>query len=506
MILNAEQFQIFLEMLGELKNIKLEMKTLKSEVEALKSEIGALRQDMQVLPLSDSAYQHNKRFLTTLEPQRQDQLAAEPQQQDQLAAEQSRILTVIDWLLTRNITVKTYHQHNDADVVFNRLANHLGDKYETLKFFYESIKKRLSAGPLKLSLAKRTQVEINDITAFCLELQRHTFLQAYQYSNGTKTIHAVIQNNGDVINFFTGSWFERFIYAKACALLEKEHLSYTSLMNVQVSLPNGDDFEIDIIFLIDEQPVWIECKTGNIEERINKYKKIREILRLPSQRALIVSLDMTDDIASGLSSMYGITVTNQITFLSHFHQSIRSAEERIASYSSVNSATNHTEFDGSFGHLSVLLNKAGLRPFPEYRNQVIQDIIQIIAERDISSFPMTLRVIKEILASHHTDLSKSKLQDILNAIVRSGCLINDQGKPVLSMVEPFAQLVSDHVEGIDYRCQYSYIQAILSEDPSYFDDSDNLQEYARIVGTKPPTKMIQQMKALFAQGELSDRQ
>ena len=42
-------------------------------------------------------------------------------------------------------------------------------------------------------------------------LKTYALLSFYKYNKDTKTIYAVPQRIGKIINFFTGGWFERYI-------------------------------------------------------------------------------------------------------------------------------------------------------------------------------------------------------------------------------------------------------------------------------------------------------
>lgn len=82
--------------------------------------------------------------------------------------------------------------------------------------------------------------------------------------------------------------------------------------------------------------------------------------------------------------------------------------------------------------------------------------------------------IKAVLAER-VGASKSQLQDILNAILRSGCLLDDNRQPVLSFTTPFANLISDDPSVIERKCLESYVRAVLLADPTYFEDLNNVR-------------------------------
>jgi len=124
-----------------------------------------------------------------------------------------------------------------------------------------------------------------------------------------------VQRNGKVINFFTGGWFERYVYQKISDLLIKNKLKFTHLANPQIILPNGDDFELDLLFLIENQPLWVECKTGEYQAYVQKYSNARKILNIPKNRSVLIILGISDDIAEKLTELYDITITNETKFM-----------------------------------------------------------------------------------------------------------------------------------------------------------------------------------------------
>jgi hypothetical protein len=129
-----------------------------------------------------------------------------------------------------------------------------------------------------------------------------------------------------------------------------------------------------------------------------------------------------------------------------------------------------------------LLNKAGLRPVPEYRQQVINELIAAVRSLDQ---PTSMAEVKSVLAEK-VRASKSQLQDILNAIVRGGCLLDDEGRIVLSFTSPFSKLVSDDPGVIEGKCIESYVRTVLLVDPTYFENPHNTGEFERVVGGKAP--------------------
>jgi len=440
---------------GILESILQELKCISKEIRALRETLSATA---PVLPTMERS----------IEPAGAEMPAvvAEP--------EEEAFLTVFNWLSSRGITVKNYKQQDTTDAVFDRLAVFLGERFASLKRLHDQIRKHLSTGgSFTLNLASSSQEEIANSTQFCTWLHQYAFLSSYRYNRYSKTIYAAPQRVGKVINFFTGGWFERFVFIKVASLLSQSGVTYVHLLNPQISLPNGDDFELDLIYLIEDAPLWLECKTGDYQSYIAKYAGARTILGIPKERSVLIVLGISDELSSQLTDLYDITVANENNFLALVAAALDFADipRDVTPAGPVQP-----------GRLSTLLNKAGLRPLPEVRSSVIEELIKIVSSMDE---PKTLAEVKTVLAER-VDISKSKLQDILNAVVRGGCLVDEQGGVVKSFTVPFTALVSLDPADIEKRCMESYIKAVLRVDQGFFDSDNNIVEFEEVTGGKVP--------------------
>lgn len=450
--MSSEQNQILEAILQELKIITAELQLLRSELKVQPS----IRLDEAVLATTPG------------------QVVESPDETEIESA-----LAVYDWLIAKGITVKNYREQSTADMVFDQLAAFLGERFENLSRVHECIRRSLSTGSsFTLNLSSSSQAEIADSTQFCTMLHSYAFLSSYKYNKYTKTIYAIPQRVGKVINFFTGGWFERYIYLRILSLLSQNRLEFTCLINPQIIFSNGDDFELDLLFLVDNQPLWVECKTGEYQAYIAKYSDARKLLSIPKPRAILVILDIPDQLTTDLTNLYDITVANEYNFLKLVCAAVGVGYPQEQEFI----ALPHPTITAIPSSLSTLLNKAGLRPVPEYRQQVIDELIAVVRSLDQ---PTAMAEVKSVL-TEKVRTSKSQLQDLLNAIVRSGCLLDDDGLIVLSFNSTFSRLASDDPAVIESKCIESYVRAVLLVDPTYFENPYNIGEFERVVGGKAP--------------------
>lgn len=180
--------------------------------------------------VEQKSHKQNLKFdssTTTYQPQLDNQTQEEiaDVSNDELSSYSTEKIST--WLESKAIEVKDSQTPRAYDRTYDRLTLLLGNDYPHLQKFYLCIKKRLSDGKsFKLDLATKDVKTISKITNFGSKLHEYTFLSHYRYSSTTKAIFATPNRTGSIINFFTGQWFERFIYLKISQFLTQQGLDY----------------------------------------------------------------------------------------------------------------------------------------------------------------------------------------------------------------------------------------------------------------------------------------
>ncbi|MEJ5188642.1 MAG: hypothetical protein WHT84_05480, partial [Breznakiellaceae bacterium] len=93
-----------------------------------------------------------------------------------------------------------------------------------------------------------------------------------------------------------------------------EMLPFEYFINPQIILPNGDDFELDILASIGARVYWIEAKSGDYQQHVAKYAKFARFLGLDEDHSFMVLTDVPDERCEALSSLFSMTVCNLRTF------------------------------------------------------------------------------------------------------------------------------------------------------------------------------------------------
>lgn len=224
----------------------------------------------------------------------------------------------IAWFASRNITVEKHDLlKSENDAIINHLSLHLGKYYNSLSPIYKLLKsKAISGEELIWNLRNKPEKDVSHITNFCALLHRNFFFSTYNYSKTTKNLKATVQKRGEIRNFFTGLWFERFIYQAVSQTIINQGLNFACLVNPHIQLTDEYKFELDLFFLIEGQPLWIECKTGReYNAHLPKYSQLRDKLKIPKERAFLVVLGLAEARAANLTNFWGMTVTNQDNIL-----------------------------------------------------------------------------------------------------------------------------------------------------------------------------------------------
>lgn len=220
------------------------------------------------------------------------------------------------FLNTINIRIKTIPPEDAADDVINSLSEYLGNNYSGLRELLAKIKRKMQKGEfLKLSMKEYLQKDISSVCQFCTKLHDIAFLEQYKYFKSPQyLINAKTTTLPTAQKFFSGQWLERYVLLSVCKAvnlvsreLDKE-LEFTYLLNPQISLPNGDDFELDLLFQVNGTFYWVEAKSGDYQQHISKYYKISQILNLNSEHSIMVLTDVSSDKLDALTKLFSMRV------------------------------------------------------------------------------------------------------------------------------------------------------------------------------------------------------
>lgn len=191
--------------------------------------------------------------------------------------------------------------------------NYAGFRFSDIKVVYEKIKRSLnSSAVFHLDMKTFSQSSVSYSCQLCTMLYKIAFLSEYKYLKSPRySLHATPNRIPMAINFLTGHWLEYFVKLTILSVINRLpcKVEYSYVINPQIILPNGDDFELDVVFLINGNIYWIEAKTGAYQNYIDKYSKVAKKLNVMSERMFMVLTEIpSQDITRILEKNFGIQI------------------------------------------------------------------------------------------------------------------------------------------------------------------------------------------------------
>jgi hypothetical protein len=240
------------------------------------------------------------------------------------AALKASAMGPVKWLQEHAIQIKSIEPSSGLDETADRAALFLGDRFEKLGHFYETVKRRVE-GRSRLRwypAADLSAAVVSDICLFGTQLLGSGFFVAFRYfKRGTRNdpdrkpvVLFDPLDDARVRYFFTGGWLERYVFqvvrSEVCevqGLWEDEQFQ----RGVRVVLPNGRDAEFDVLVgLPGNEMLWIECKSGEWQSSIPRLRDLgKRFLGLPSARALLVVIEpLTPEQQASANALTGMSV------------------------------------------------------------------------------------------------------------------------------------------------------------------------------------------------------
>jgi len=218
------------------------------------------------------------------------------------------------WFESRKIRVEPNYKAVDTTGFFDEVAIEIGKNYDT----YGEIIERIRAAQRKgqpgffVQLAKKSQKEAQAITTFCRQLYDYSFVAKCYYQKPEKTLNLSLQSSQLIQDFFAGEWLEWFALMQTLELCQAREAKFSCARNLNITFENEDRHELDVFFLLNgSRSVAIECKTGEFRSSIDKYVTLRKRLGLKKEEFIVCVLGLSDDQASGLSSMYDLSFVSE---------------------------------------------------------------------------------------------------------------------------------------------------------------------------------------------------
>lgn len=412
---------------------------------------------------------------------------------------------LISELVKRKIEIKSTCKQLERDDFFE-IALFMGESYNGLASLYRKMKASISSeqrGQKEFTYILSSNDEVDRVILQFRQLLEEKGVWTSRYIRSEKMIRFNAPNgDSNIRGFFEGKWLEIFVVYKITELLSTfPELKYQYVINPQIGYlsENKSDkkinktYELDALFLINNQLLLVETKTGekgnlDLNQVIEHAKKKR--LSLPKQRVLLVATALSDrETVNWNQNHSSVTITNLNNFLDCLRNSLGLS----------NLLESSEVLDRSFLYSTEkffkLLKDKKLRPLPNYRKAIIEELIRLFEE---SPQPMTFYEVKKKIAET-LQISNSITEEILNAVRHSKSLLKDNGDIVYQFSEPISDLISHDAIVLEKKCIEVYAATTLSSDRNYFERPENVRVFEETVGASiPDRETIEKIKKMLS--------
>lgn len=227
---------------------------------------------------------------------------------------------VSDWLSKRSITTTFDFGAVDTTGFFDEVALAIGNGDSAIKELMERVRTAQKKGFsfLNLDLSKKSQKEIQTLTAFCNRLYGYSFLAKSFYRKQEKSLHLTFQQAQPIKRFFDGAWLEWFCLLESLKTLKELKKNVSCARNIKIEFQNGDIHELDVFLVVDgETAICIESKTGEFRQSIEKCATLRRRLGINRFQFILCASDLTDELAKGLSATHDLTFLAPLDLPAH---------------------------------------------------------------------------------------------------------------------------------------------------------------------------------------------
>lgn len=226
------------------------------------------------------------------------------------------------YLAARNIQVRKIPGDEVITSLVENIAEFMGQKYQKIKKLLDPIKRSMNTGTyINLDLKNYGQEEVSSICHLGKSLHEIAYLTEYRYHKSPRFMLSCLPNRiPQAINFVNGKWLEIYIKLTLRKFLQQVRGlgTYSILMNPQIVLPNGDVFELDALLQADDAFYWIEAKTGDYQNYVDRYSKMGNLLGIPEEHRFLVLAEMNQEKSADLTSLFGMNVTDIEGFTGRF--------------------------------------------------------------------------------------------------------------------------------------------------------------------------------------------
>lgn len=227
---------------------------------------------------------------------------------------------VVDWFRRKTVNATINAGAVDTSGFFDEAAVALGNDYALLGEVVERIRyaQQKEYNSAQIHLDKKSPEEAATLEAFGRKLYDYSLVARCFNNKDEKKLRLVLQNAPSVRRFFAGEWLEWFALMTGLRVCQDRQAEFSCARNLTLAFPPDEKRELDVFFLVNKtRPLYIECKSGEFRQDLDKYVALRKRLGIESRYFIVCVADLPADQAKGLGAMYDLTFTNTETLAPH---------------------------------------------------------------------------------------------------------------------------------------------------------------------------------------------
>jgi Domain of unknown function (DUF1887) len=392
------------------------------------------------------------------------------------------------------------------------IAVFLGENYTILKELNKKIKDHIAKktsgkidinSPLTFNQLPSLQNEIDICLQYCRFLYQGKILASAPPPNQSKnkaggdyiTIRTLGDSeNQDIANFLNTGWVNIFMEYKITELLKANNQNFAMITNAKIKYMDSENNQqtknLDVILYLEDKLIYIQSYLGNYSRKmLTMYNELKEILKAEKKHSFFVIMndEQTEHNQKFYQSWHDKIIVVKLDYLLN----LLSKNLGLTYYNEplkINTGISNNQIiemikTDDHNPLYTIFRHRSFRPCPENRHQVLKQLVEILGQIDQ---PVTVNYLEMQILEKISNLSKSKLHEILKAVVYSNCFINGEGEPVISFGQQIEKLISDDVQILEKKCIEKYAEIALSTNPNYFEHPENVNLFEETVGGKYP--------------------
>jgi len=317
-------FEFFSWLKRTLRKNSTSLSSIASSLEAINKHMNEDQAAMEKR-IFDSVYKKlSQELIKTAESSKRVKDSAEQVKKDATKKLVLKNSPILNTLHSKGVSINKLQDDGEYEDFLN-IARYMGEKHEDIAKFLKKLKATLNSSSTKRICIKNwTDKEISASCQFANMLFKCGILEKYLYFKSPR-FEMVFKPSRipKVINFLTGKWFELYITQFIEQNLRISGTDYTILTNPLVLLPNGKNFEMDILLEINGKLIWMELKTGEYKSYLSKYSTIGKLLDIDPQNRFLILSEETEASCDSLSELYDMNIMNLDMLKKNIHSIIR---------------------------------------------------------------------------------------------------------------------------------------------------------------------------------------